>query len=194
MRRKNGGFILKYLITLLTFVMGVFMLLQSYIGSYAESENLEKREMKIEGWLSSVGDIFFYEMAMVDKYMLEGAFRTIEEYFYTTDSGDDIYSSYENLKNSNTEDGKMVSLGGYRISYMNPPLENLRDGWLEDVTFRVAKNLEVVSENRTIFRIKIESGYLRTKCIAEHGERKIGCRPLPKIEELSALGEEVEIE
>lgn len=234
------GFVMRQVILLIAFVMGIFALLQTYLKSHAQEENLEREDLFYEKQLDSTREIFFYELAMLESYLMNGNMRAIENYFYETERGERIYQSYDyleifqggessdKLSNSNNSNNhgdddigisngldnianrygssnpggieereessgnrEVKSLGGYRISYMNPDLRDLRESRWDTVSFKVAKELEVFQGERSIFRVKIESGIVKSSCMVERAERKISCDPLEKMVELKALGEEL---
>lgn len=169
---KRKGFILRYLMVVVTFALGVFALIHTTLRSYAQREDLESEEWRREALLDSVGEVFFYEMALLNSYILEGELMSIEEYFYESEKvgssekpgessreeeGIKIYADYDNVAkfHMRTKDlspgekieispDELMSVGGYQISYLNPKFSLWNEGQGTPATFKFAKEIEVL--------------------------------------------------
>lgn len=188
---RSKGFILKQTVFFIAILLGVFSLAGKYVRIGAGRERMIGGNGERDRALETVQEIALYELSLLNNYVKRGEIGNLEEYFYRTVEGENILDNYEAF--TIDREKNMVSMGGYYLTYINPPIDGLYiPNQRQQFSIGLTKDIVLSQGGRTIMKVQIKTGYIRIKCDFNPQKREMMCENSWKIDELTAFGEDME--
>lgn len=167
-KKNNKGFILQVTLWAISVVSGIFYLICLSLKNNISEPFLYAKESLKKTDLENTNSTVLYEFSLIDKYITNGIILKKEDYFFSVNENEKIWSYPHNLSKE--------SIGGFKISYISPPIDTINFEEYYTFTFELAKEIFLLDyKDNKFLKVSIYTKRFQMNCFFQNETLLLHC-------------------